>query len=184
MLWIYIILIILMICILILVTPISLIIKYENQLEIHLKIWGISFKLPFSRTNKKSKAKNKKKHTPSPKNNILSSFKLIIKVIKASLKSLKKISHKININNLKIILDVGSPDSATTAIRYGQASAVVYSLASLISSVSPPKKYEVTVRPDFLKEKIYTDAEISISSRVFNILSMFVIFAKHYRELT
>ncbi len=193
MIWLYAVLFILILIIILILSPLHLIIRYRDGrgFKIKIKLLCFSFNLysESSRENSGSTEKKSKEKTIGfipdifKKRGIIESFKLFSKILNFSGEILKKAIRGIVLNKMRINMRIGASDAASTAIKYGQASALLYPLAAFITSLSNPKEYSINIAPDFLKEKISVDLELDISARVFRILFIFLAFAKKYSEL-
>lgn len=169
--------------------PIHLIAEYNEELEIKLKVMFFKFNL-YGNT--------KKMNSSSPSGNLASNETLkfdetiretkefgvlkfldsLGKTLKVSGKALSEIFKKTDINSLVFIMKIGGKDAYSTAISYGQTSAVINLVYGYIMSVKPPKIYEISVKPDFLSEKNYLRLQLDVSSRIFYIVVNFLKYAK------
>ena len=195
MIWLYLtILAILAILALIILSPLRLIIKYKGSLKIKLKILCFSFNIyseTSSKKEKSSKIQNKREDKKKDgfvsnlikEKGVIGSLKLFSKILKLSEDMLKKVSKGVSVNKMKVHLIIGATDAASAAIKYGQASAILYPTAAFITSWIQPKEYSVNITSDFLIEKISMDLELDISARVFYILYMLLIFSEKYSKL-
>lgn len=193
MIWLYTAAVFLIFLILILFAPINLIIEYKKQLKIAVKFMGIPFSINFKNkkknkqetnivTPKKKENKKGKKKNRSQKNvlKLMGNFGKLLKIAKESIVSVAK---KIKINRLRLILYIGSEDAADTAIKYGQANAIVYPTLSIINTLSKPKRILVNIIPNFPSEKIETDFKIDIKSSIFNLATLAIKLFKKYKEI-
>ncbi len=185
MVWLHTIIILVAFFILILFSPINLTIKYSNHLDIKIKLIGIPFPV-YSNQHKESRpmrsSKNKiKKHS---KKDILKSLENVGKLLKISKKAIVYTAKKVKINTLKLILYIGAEDAAKTAIRYGQANAIIYPTLAIINTISVPKKTLINIIPNFPNEKIDIDFKISLKSSTFNLLTLAIMLFKKYKEIT
>lgn len=184
MVWLYIFLVMVLLLALILFTPINFTLEYKKHLKIKIRFFGIPIPV-FSGNKKKQHRKSRKKTTEkhSSKKDIILSIKKIGILLKSSREAISQIFKKIKIRSLKIILRVGANDAAETAIRYGQANAIIYPALSIINNLSKPEKAMVNIVPNFPSEKTDIDFKVDIKSSVFNLLALAVILFKKYKEL-
>lgn len=179
---------ILLLVTLILFTPINLVIEYKKHLAIKIKLFGIPV-VSLSNHKKKQKFRKKEKRperNPEKKKNkkdIIVSIKKIGLIVKSIPESAREIAKKIKINTLRLILYIGAEDAAETAIKYGQASALVYPVVSAVNSLSKPKETEVSVIPNFPSDKINADFKIDIKSSIFSMMMLAIVLFKKYKEI-
>lgn len=184
----YILLILILFLALVLFAPINLVIEYNEHLKIKVKFWGIPFpvysggkkKKITEKIEKKPKKRSKKRST---KKNVVLSIKKIGVLLNSAKDSICQIAKKIKINTLKLILYIGADDTAETAIRYGQASAIIYPVVSIINTLSKPEETIINIIPNFPSEKINADFKIDIKSSVFNILVLVIILFRNYKKI-
>lgn len=184
----YILLILILFLALILFAPINLVIEYNEHLKIKIKFWGIPFpvysggkKKKITEKIEKKPKKRSKKH--SAKKDIMLSIRKVGIILKSTQDSLRQVAKKIKINTLKLILYIGADDAAENAIRYGQASAIIYPAVSIINTLSKPEETIINIIPNFPSEKINADFKIDIKSSVFNILVLVIILFRNYKKI-
>lgn len=89
-----------------------------------------------------------------------------------------KIFKSVVFDELDLYIDVGTGDSAATAIKYGQTCQKVYPLIGFICSNNVVKKYDVNVQADFLANKtvseFYCDFHICIRKIINASIAMVV----------
>ena len=189
MIWICVLSIVLLILLIVLFIPINIVIKYVDKLSVEVSVAGIKIKRRKikSKTNYKSSSVSNSNFKNDffdvlKKRGFVKSFKMFYDILNASRDVFIKLMKNIIINNLKLVVKVGSTSSALTAIRYGQVSSVVYPTVSLISAVCSPKELLLQVFPDFNGEKITSELEISISGNVFRMIPVLFLTVKKYKE--
>lgn len=87
-----------------------------------------------------------------------------------------------HIDLARLHIRVGGPDAATTAITTGlvsQAIAFLLEFLSLHTNVSPSRRADVAVTPDFLSEQCTADCKIVFSLRIFRIIGLGIRFFYH-----
>ncbi len=184
-------LILLIILFLVLFLPIRVVIKYPNEIVFKLIIFGIPMKIS---KGKKSKNKDSKSSSGSEKSEkkvfetfkkrgFVKSMKMLYNILSACSEALKKLMSEITVNKFKVLIKTGAHDSASAAIRYGQASAVFYPLLSLFNSITSPKEFFAEIRPDFSSSSLSADVEFDFSSNIFRMLCVFFVIIKKYRKL-
>lgn len=190
MLWFCVVLLILLIILsLILFLPIRVVIKYPNETVFKLIIFGIPVKIPKGKKSKDSKSysgsekSERKVFETFKKRGFVKSMKMLYNILSACSEALKKLMSEITVNKFKVLIKTGAHDSASAAIRYGQASAVFYPLLSLFNSVASPKEFFAEIRPDFSDNGLSANIELDFSSNIFRMLCIFFVVIKKYRKL-
>ncbi len=186
MVWLYILVALCVFSALILFAPIGLMVEYKDHFKIKVKFMGINIPVLTPGGNKKKIKATKarpKKEKKKPKRDVLKSIGNIGKLLKASKEAIVSIAKNIKINTLKLVLYVGAEDAAETAIKYGQASAVVYPALSVINTLSKPKNILVNIIPNFPSEKINVDFKINLKSSIFNLIVLAITLFRKYKEI-
>lgn len=190
MLWFCVVLLILLIILsLILFLPIRVVIKYPSEIVFKLIIFGIPVKIPKGKKSKDSKSSSnsekseRKVFETFKKRGFVKSMKMLYNILSACSEALKKLMSEITVNKFKVLIKTGAHDSASAAIRYGQASAVFYPLLSLFNSVASPKEFFAEIRPDFSDNSLSANIELDFSSNIFRMLCVFFVVIKKYRKL-
>lgn len=190
MLWFCVVLLILLIILsLILFLPIRVVIKYPSETVFKLIIFGIPVKIPKGKKSKDSKSysgsekSERKVFETFKKRGFVKSMKMLYNILSACSEALKKLMSEITVNKFKVLIKTGAHDSASAAIRYGQASAVFYPLLSLFNSVASPKEFFAEIRPDFSDNGLSANIELDFSSNIFRMLCIFFVVIKKYRKL-
>lgn len=190
MLWFCVVLLILLIILsLILFLPIRVVIKYPSETVFKLIIFGIPVKIPKGKKSKDSKSSSnsekseRKVFETFKKRGFVKSMKMLYNILSACSEALKKLMSEITVNKFKVLIKTGAHDSASAAIRYGQASAVFYPLLSLFNSVASPKEFFAEIRPDFSDNGLSANIELDFSSNIFRMLCVFFVVIKKYRKL-
>ena len=186
MIFLYLILIIFLIITVMLFVPINVRISYGKKIVLDISI--MSFKFNFSnfiknKDNKKSKSSNKKfKIKSNNKGSLWKKLELLPKILLITKDTIKKIVKNISFKKFKLIVKIGLSDAANTAIKYGQASAFLYPMMSIVKEVFNPKNFIVDIMPNFLDEKINLDFECKFSGNVFNIISLLIFVFNECRK--
>lgn len=191
MIWLYVALLILIILIVILFLPLNVVVRYPEVPNVEILILGIKLNV-FNNKNSFDKSKNESLKSGNSENKIfeafkkrgfVKSFKMMYDILNACSEVFAKLMKKFSVNKVKLLVKVGAPNAFSAAIRYGQASAVVYPFMSAVNCISSPKDFKVEVMPDFLGEKITSEFEINVSSNIFRIFCVVFFAVKKYREL-
>lgn len=183
----YLIFIIFALIALILFMPIDFCINYDKKLDIKIKILGLKFKIPsFKSKNKKSK------NSSSASKNIfqslksrgwICSIKYVSSVISLMGKTVKIFLQKIRIKYLSLKTCISGEDAFETAIKYGQASAVIYPAVSCLKEFINIKELNLLVEPDFKSFQSKVFFKTCFRANIFNLLVVTIIFIKSYTSL-
>lgn len=191
MIWLYVALTVLFILIIILFLPIDITFQYPQTPNVKVKIWGRNidiFHFGKSSFNSKSGSESPK----STKNKIfdifkkrgfLKSFRMMYDILSISGEAMIGLMKRIYVNKIKLIVKTGASSAFSAAMKYGQASSVVYPFMSLVNNIASPKKFIVEVLPDFSGEKLILEFEVNISSNILRILCVMFFLIKKYRKL-
>ena len=183
----YLIFIIFVLLVLILFMPVNFCINYDKKWDIEIKILGLKFKIP------SFKSKNKKnKNTGSASKNIFQSLKsrgwmysikYIHSVILLIGKTVKIFLRKIKIKYLGLKISVSGEDAFETAIKYGQASGIIYPAMNCLKESLNIKEFNLSVEPDFKSFQSTFFFKIHFKSNIFNLLVVTMGFIKSYSYL-
>lgn len=183
----YLIFIIFVLLVLILFMPVNFCINYDKKWDIEIKILGLKFKIPFF------KSKNKKgKNTGSASKNIFQSLKsggwmcsvkYIHSVILLMGKTVKIFLRKIKIKYLGLKISVSGEDAFETAIKYGQASGIVYPAMNCLKESLNIKEFNLSVEPDFKSFRSKFFFKTCFKANIFNLLVVTIGFIKNYSSL-
>ena len=170
MLWLYILLGILLAIFLLLLVPVGVTIKYENDFLCRLKVGFVPITIyppkPKKKKNKSAKKKktkqdSKQEHKEEPKEkktNLLQEkglswfINLIKKVAELAKDVLKDFFKHIIINKFMLSITISGNDAADKAIKYGKLCASVYPAAVIITGKAKCKKCGIDIAPDFDKK--------------------------------
>ena len=144
---------------LLLVLPITFELCYDNgKFDFKIKMWFLRFdnlaKWLSTRKSKKPKNEPKKENSSKKLKDIKSTAKNVKAILASSGKIIKMLIKSIKFKNLNLRITIGSEEASKTATTYGAVCAAVYPAASALISCNEPKNYDISVRPDFLSEKI------------------------------
>ncbi len=191
MLWLYILLGILLAILLILLIPVGVDAKYDEDFFLKIKIGFVGITL-FPQKPKKSKKKKKQKQpTEKPKEdkpkekkpNIIQQKGLswlvdvIKKVAELAGGALKYFFKHIIIKKLLLSISVAEDNAAETAVKYGKLCAVIYPSIGIITRSAKCKEYGVDITPNF-NEKSETKLYFELKARVL-ILWLLTLVAKY-----
>lgn len=186
----YLIFIIFALLALILFMPINFCIDYDKKWNIRIKILGLKFKIP---SFKSGKSKNKKsKNDSSAYKNVfknlksrgwICSIKYISSVILLMGKTVKIFLRKIKIKYLCLKISVAGEDAFETAIKYGQASGVIYPAFNGLQEFLNIKKLNLLVEPDFKSFQSEVFFKTCFRTNIFSFLVVTIGFIKSYTSL-
>lgn len=154
-------------------SPMDLIFKYDKKIECILKFGFLKInlnKFESKLTNEKKSSKTEKKIKKSKIN-----IKKNLKLAKLFKNIFMQIIKKIKIKELNLVLNIGQEDAYNTAIKYGQASSIIYPFFRFIISKKEIKKYKISINPNFNTFETEFCFKINLRS---NFLSMIIIILK------
>lgn len=192
------------------IIPVSLTLKYKDEVAVTASVWVIKFGL-YPKKKKKVKISDytlkkekKRKHKalkkklkknkelqnakkssdvkPKEKKSLLESLGLIHELLTAFVGGVVK---HVKIKTTKIQLTVASDDAAKTALLYAAASNAVLLIVTFLDSFKKVKNLhssDISVNADFLTEKSYADIEISFSLRIWHLIK--ILFASALKYVT
>lgn len=159
---------------------ISLIPRKEKKKKVRLKDY--SYKALEKRRIKEAKKKDKPQKKESKKQkHVLSSQKdapfteklsLITGIVKYLI---SRFFRYLRIDLTRVIVVVGSSDAAKTAVMYGiinQGVALLLDILGAITNIKRNKKTDISVSPDFTKEKIEADIKLAFSLQVWQAFAI------------
>lgn len=183
--------VILLLLLFVLLSPLSVRIKYKEVLEVYAGLSFIKIKLVPGKEKKQKKKKvkkaekvnkeKKKPEVPQEKNREASSVQekkkgtikdtltLVFDLVKSVLEMMGK-KAKIRVDGLNVV--VSKPEAADTAIQFGICNGLVSTFLAFTSNFgkSQIKSENVSVVPDFVSGKSKIDADITLSARTGSIL--------------
>lgn len=156
--------------VLLLISPIFVRIRYNEELTVCVWVLGIPVYRYSSGKPKREKPKKKadkpKKKTKEEKPSFFADLSKRLKTdgvgaVVAEIKELaglvigaaRRVAHAVTVDRLQMDLIVASDDAAATAINSGRVCAVLYPSLTAIQSVICIRHRAVTVTPDYLAEK-------------------------------
>lgn len=187
----YILIILILIILIILFLPTHVILEYDKELAIKIKIMGFKFKIAPGPASG-DKPLGGKKSSKGTDSSILKVFrdkgaadsvKFILQVLKILNAASRKILRRTTINKIFLEIKVCGDDAADTALKYGKIQSGVNFAAGFISSVNTPKKYNINIYPDFTGNKTLCRFYIDIYARAFFILYEVVLFIIEYAKI-
>ncbi|MBQ3092920.1 MAG: DUF2953 domain-containing protein [Clostridia bacterium] len=153
--------------------PVNLILKYDKKIECILRFGFL--KINLNKFENKLKINDNSNNTQKKIKKSKINIKKSLKLAKLFKNIFVQIIRKIKIKELNFVLNIGQEDAYYTAVRYGQACAVVYPLFRFIILKKKIKKYKISVNPNFNIFKTKFCFKINLRS---NLLSMIVIILK------
>lgn len=195
MLWLYILFGILLFILLVLLIPVGIKLKYQNELQLFLYIGFVKLRLIPEKPKKTKKEKAKKKtenktDEPEKNKNIIKEkglpwlVSLLKKLAELAGGVLKDFFKHIIIRKLMLSITVASDDAAKTAVNYGYYCSAVYPAVGLIAGAVKCKKYGVDIKPNFdenAKSNYFVELEAKI--RILWILSVLLSHGKEIIEV-
>ncbi|WP_066500072.1 DUF2953 domain-containing protein [Abyssisolibacter fermentans] len=89
----------------------------------------------------------------NPSKNIKSKIEELIEIYSQVKTNVINLKHSTKLIKFKLDVIIGCNNAASTAMIYGLINSVIYSLLGVLYNYSDPKKFKVTIVPDFNKEK-------------------------------
>lgn len=196
----YIVLSVLLLIFILAMLPVSLNLKYRDEVSLCASVLGLKFmlypkkkeKVKISDYSKKKLEKKKRKAQrkrlklkkkadskratakpsgePKRKPSFSENLQLIYGLLKACIGQASKY---VKLKAQKIVINVGSEDAAKTALLYAAVNNSVVLILTLLDSCKKLKNFkgsEIAVNADFVSEKCSADVDISLSMRVWQIL--------------
>lgn len=196
----YIVLSVLLLIFILAMLPVSLNLKYRDEVSLCASVLGLKFmlypkkkeKVKISDYSKKKLEKKKRKAQrkrlklkkkadskkttakpsgePKRKPSFSENLQLIYGLLKACIGQASKY---VKLKAQKIVINVGSEDAAKTALLYAAVNNSVVLILTLLDSCKRLKNFkgsEIAVNADFISEKCSADVDISLSMRVWQIL--------------
>ena len=191
--------------------PVSLSVRYCDEFSLAAKVGFITIrKLPAKKKKvkisdysvkaikkrrkkaAKAKAKALKKHperdpgspkTRKKKKSIWDTLELIKELLSVIIPG---IWGKLKIKTSKIVITVGSEDAAKTALLFSAVNSSVAGVLAYLDNSSKIKGFdssEISVRADFIAEKISADIDISFSLRIWQIIKILFDAALKYVKI-
>lgn len=134
--------------------------------------------------DKKKKEKKAKEKAPFPKKTVGEYITIFTDALKELVHKLKKY---LFLEKYIIKADIGTDDAAKTAILYGAASNAAAQLWMLVCSLKRrtgnTKLIYTEIKPDFIAEQIDFYADIELSIRIWQILSLGMTALGVYKKL-
>lgn len=107
----------------------GVIVEYgEDGVSLVVRLGRIHIGILPVKKNKKPKQKKKETKPPQKKKPMGGVVKTLVELLPAILETVKKLFQQLRADKLELLLTVSCPDPADTAIRYGQANALLASL--------------------------------------------------------
>lgn len=172
--------------VLLLLFPVSVRIRYQEEFLARIRVFGIpvyrfSSESSRNKSEKCSQPTGKKKKAKASRHSAKNGFfadlandlkqdgvSAVLNKLKALVKlaagASGRILKSITVGRLQLQLFIASEDAATTAVRTGQVCALLYPSLSALQSVLTIRRRAVTVTPDYLAEK--SRAVIDVRMRV------------------
>lgn len=181
---------VLVLCLLLLFSSVSLKALYTTDFLAEVKFWFVKFKFPKDKSNKKPKTQQKEKQSEKKQNyisklieekGILSAVNEIADIVKSICSEFGKLLKHIRVNKFSLAINVASDDPAVTAVEYGSICAVVYPMVRLIEANTKfnHKSTKVDVNSDFVSTSPSLDFDVEIKIRlVFILAAALKIFIK------
>ncbi|MGI6030602.1 MAG: DUF2953 domain-containing protein [Eubacteriales bacterium] len=172
---------------LVLLTRVSVRLRYDSRLQILLQIWWFRLDLLHLPTGKRKKkpskdAGKKTESTPSSvsKPGIVQRtervFALVRTFLEPTLAALEALQKRLRVDKLQLHIVVGCDDPAVTGMVYGSICAGMNSFLLFLEEHLHIRKRDVQVEPDFVHGESGALCDLIFSIRVWNLLVVALIF--------
>ncbi|ADU27641.1 DUF2953 domain-containing protein [Ethanoligenens harbinense] len=155
---------------------VRLLVSYDGAFRFDVRFWFFRLRLPGQPGAKKVKpgkekpAKDKAAFKPDPSfflEHFSELFDLAKKLVAAT-------GRRLVVDRLYLDLRIHEDDAASTAIRYGQACALVYTATGFLGSALRVRRHDIRVAPLFEEGEASAAFSAALSIRVFSVLTLAV----------
>lgn len=159
------------------VSRVRMLVSFQDAFRFEVRFWFFKFGLPGKPVSKKpkpAKVKPQKKKTEASKPDLsffLSRFSELADLMKNLIAAT---GHRLVMDRLYLDLRIHEEDAAATAIRYGQACAVVYTATGFLESALRVRQHDIHVTPLFQEESTSVAFSAALSIRIFSIVTLAV----------
>lgn len=189
----YIILGILLFLFLLTLLNIWVLVNYDEELALFVRVAFVKLQIIPSKPKKKKKKpkKPKKKTKKKPKEEkpekekafsikdyvkekgVSGILNIVKRVAKLAVGALKDLFSKITVTKLSLRLRVAGSDAADSAVKYGRVCSVLYPALKVIAEVVTVEDYDIDVEPDFSDEpKNSAKAEVKAKVRIISLIGV------------
>lgn len=156
----------------ILLLPVRISFKNDEENNLLFKIKFLFFSFPDKKSSGKHIKKEVKEEKPKEKKGILDSVKENKGLIIALLNELSSLFKKFTLKKFHLDILCSGSDAAQTAIKYGACCSLVYPLTSFIDSLMKPKykNQQINIRSNFETKEEFIKYEIEISVKVISLV--------------
>lgn len=159
-----------------LVSRVRVLISYQETFRFEVHFWFFRILVPKPPSPKPVKQK-KKRAKPVGKERAKPDLSFFLAHFSELFDTLKDLiaatGHRLVMDRLSLNLRIHEADAAATAIRYGQACAVVYTVTGFIGSAVRVRRHEIRVSPVFQEDgATYVAFSAVLSMSVFSIVTL------------
>lgn len=178
---------------LLLILPLTVDLRYDNDFALKIKYVGITIFNNGKKAKPKKVKKSKKNAKPSKKkdNFIVSTYKqkglmgtvsYFSEILKLILKKSLWLLKRLKFRKFNVDLTVASGDAATTAINYGRVCAATYPVLALLEANANFNSKSVNINANFDKTKWEFNASIIIKAKlVFWIAAVGMAISEYFK---
>lgn len=159
-----------------------LFLKFDYSLELGKKA-GSAEEDELDKAVKRAKKKRKEQEKELKENAPKPSIKEVLKIVKAAVSEIYgKFKRYLFLEGFDLRVNVGTEDAASTALIYGGVSALCASIYAFTSALKRKNEERVfmEVKPDFYAASVDAAINISISIRLWQIISCLITASKAY----
>ncbi len=158
--------IILGLILLVFLMPLSVRICYDNELSIKV---GVVFPMIRLYPTEKKEKHQKKSIKDNSKESV--DLRLIWNIVKQVPRHIRRL---LTIHKLQLRLQIGHEDPGDLALLYGSASAVLDSLAAVLSPIYPRENWKVDLLPDFDSDQTIISGKVEARTNLWRIIYVLI----------
>ncbi|HCC00809.1 MAG TPA: hypothetical protein DEP42_06315, partial [Ruminococcaceae bacterium] len=156
-------------------------ISFTERFDMEVRFWFFRYRFfkenaaekPSSRKKKEKKSKKEKKKAESKGRSTLSFFLSHFSDFAGLLKQIAvAVGRRLRVDLFLLELDIHEEDAAKTAIRYGEACALIYTGTAFLESVVRVRKHNVRITPLFQEGETQVNFSSKISISIGSIVTL------------
>lgn len=195
----YILLAILLLIALLLFLPVTLLVEYQDKLQLHAKYAFFTFDLLQQKPKKQKKEEPKQSKQPVKKRKgfflkikdkpyqglegFIDFIALVVDSLTEILPIVGKLLKKVRVKTLRLHMTVTGEDACQTAIQFGKINAYLYSSYAFLSNCVQIEKTQFAIRPDYTGGKNQIALNSKVQIRVVDALIALLKLAIYYIKL-
>ncbi len=148
----------------------------QDGLGVRLRLGPVRIGVFPVKPGKKSKEKTKKTKPAKEKKPLGGRVKPLVQLLPAALDTVKKLFGQLRADKLELLLTISCPDPADTAIRYGQANALLASLWGPLTQALEVQDGHAHVELDYEQGQTSAYVYLSLYLKLWQLLTLAVVF--------